>query len=453
MCENWLKRSFAFGLMAMATIITGYAEVFSELGIGAAIIQRSTIKENELASVFWFGLILSVFFALFCFVAAPITAHMFNEPRVLPLTKAVAIIFIISGVQIVPVNLLKKDLNFKAIGLIEMVGAIVACCTMVLMAHFGAGVWTLLSGPIMNGFTKMLMVYHRTEWKPSIHFNFKEALSFIQFGIIVAASRSFYYMFEKSDKFFAGRVWSSQLIGYYSFAQQLAMIPTEKIVSLINQVSFSAFSQLQNDKDEFNKLYLKIIEFTAIIVLPLYIGSFLVAEELIIFLIGQQWLPAVVLFKFLCLAQIPRSINAVNNFVHISRGEPKLSLYINVVLTISMAISFYFAVQKGLNAIVIPWVTTYALISCGWIVFTLKKIGLNFSAYIISLLHPAIATAIMFLTVTISKRFFYSTIIDLEGDLRLLVLVSSIIFGGGTYVGYFLLFNRQVLKTIKNLRK
>lgn len=440
-----------YGLMAMATIITGYAEIFSELGLGAAIIQRPDLKKKDLSSIFWFAMFIAVCLALFCFVAAPITAQLFNEPRVLPLTQAVSVIFVIAGLQIVPLNLLKKDLNFKSVGLIEMVGSIVACCSMLVLAYCGAGVWTLLGGRIINGTTRVSLLYYRASWWPVIHFNFKEAVSYLRFGIVVAASQSFYYLFEKSDKFFAGRVWNSQMVGYYSLAQQLALIPTEKVVSLINQVSFTAFSQLQDDKGEFNELYLKVVEFTSIIVFPLYVGGFLVGEELIVLLLGHQWLPIVFLFKFLCLAQIPRAINAINNFVHIARGEPGLGLYINLIMTVGMGISFYFAVQKGLHAIVVPWLTTYVLACLGWIIFTVKRIEVGLYNYVARLLHPFLATVVMFWVINTLKKYLYST--GTVFDNRLIVLVASVVVGGIFYVSYFLLFNRQALTMIRNLRK
>ncbi len=107
-----------YGLLALATIITGYAEIFSELGLGAAIIQSPKLKDEDLSSIFWFGMLVSLLFAAFCFVAAPLTASLFNEPRVIVLTQAVSIIFILSGLQIVPLNLLKKEMDFKQVGLI-----------------------------------------------------------------------------------------------------------------------------------------------------------------------------------------------------------------------------------------------------------------------------------------------------------------------------------------------
>lgn len=439
-----------YGLMAMATIITGYAEIFSELGLGAAIIQRSDLQKNDVSSIFWFAMGISFVFALFCFVAAPVTANLFHEPRILPLTQAVSVIFLISGLRIVPLNLLKKDLNFKKVGFIEMIGSVVSCSSMLVMAYFGAGVWTLLGGRIINGITRVLLLFYYTSWRPSFYFNWKEVILYIHFGLVVSISQSCYYLFEKSDRFFAGRAWNSQLVGYYSLALQLASIPTEKVVSLINQVSFTAFSQLQNDQERFNSLYLKIVGITSTIILPLYVGGYMVGEELIIVLLGSKWLSVVFLFKFLCLAQIPRSTNAINNFVHISRGEPQLSLYINIVLAISMSVSFYLAVQNGLEAMVIPWITTYTLVCAGWIIFTIKRIGVSFFSYCTRLFHPIVATGAMFLSITLVKNYYSLVVI---GEHRLIVLVGSIIVGAFVYFSYFMIFNKQIFQSLKTLRK
>ncbi len=95
-----------YGLMSLATIITGYAEIFNELGLGAAIIQNQRINYKDLSSIFWFSMLISMLFFLFCFVAAPITSILFKEPRIISLTQSVSVIFLLSGLQIVPLNLL-----------------------------------------------------------------------------------------------------------------------------------------------------------------------------------------------------------------------------------------------------------------------------------------------------------------------------------------------------------
>ena len=144
----------------MATVITGYAMMFSELGLGSAIIQKEKINKYEVSTVFWFLFFISLLFAIFCWLIAYPTSWIFDEPRVIPITQTVSILFLISGLQIVPLNLLRRELAFKKIGCIEMIGVFASCMCMYIFAKNGFGVWTLIAGNIVNGGVKLLLLYY-----------------------------------------------------------------------------------------------------------------------------------------------------------------------------------------------------------------------------------------------------------------------------------------------------
>lgn len=438
-----------YGILEMSFMFAGYAMMFSELGLGAAIIQRKTSTARELSSVFWFAVIVGSLLAGACFLFAYPNSLIFREPRVIPLTQAVSVIFLLSALQIVPLNLLKKELNFKRVGQIQMTSTFFSCAAMIIIVHMGAGVWTLLLGFIIRKIITLVYSFLSVNWAPQWHFNLKETKSYLFFGVTVAAGQSLFYLYDKSDKFFAGRAWSAQILGYYTFALQLAQLPTEKIVVLINQVSFSAFSQLQDDKAGFNKLYLQVVYMTATIVLPLFVGAFLVADELIRVLLTEKWYPIIPLFKYLCLAQIITAINAVNNFVHNARGNPRWSLICNAALAIAMPVSFYFAVQYGIKAILIPWFTVYMAICIIWIMFTLKKIGIPFSKYVRTINTPIIGSLMMSVAVFFLENIWL-TYIGMESDVLLLLL--KIITGAIAYLLFLYAFDKEVFNILKKIR-
>jgi len=439
-----------YGLMEMATVITGYAAIFSELGLGAAIIQKDQLKTSDLSSIFWFALLFSAGLGVFCIFAAYPTAMIFNDNRVIPLTQSVSILFIISGLQIVPMNLLKKKLRFKAVGFLEMSGVIVSSSAMLLFAKLGFGAWTLILGHMIRNFTKMILAFSMSGWFPQFHFKFKETVVLLKFGITVAAGRSLFYLYEKSDRFFAGRAWNSVQLGLYSFALQLAAMPTEKIVVLINQVSFSAFSQLQHDKEKFNKFYLNIAKFTATVVIPIFLGLFSVGEDVVKTLLNPKWYPMIMVFRFLCLAQIMTAINAINNFVHTAKGKPVYSLYYNGILAVLMPIGFYFSVKHGFEAILIPWLTIYIFVNLIWSYFTLKILDIRISKYIKALSMPFFGSSVMTGTI-----FLYSFFIN-RSDLTLLPILSLIVkitVGAITYMAILFLFDKDFIrKSIKMIK-
>ena len=432
-----------YGLMDMATVLTGYAALLGELGLGAAVIQRPNTTQENLSSVFWFTFIIGFFFVGVCFLFAYPTAWVFDEPRVIPLTQSVSVIFILNALAIVPLNLLKKKLNFKKVGFIEMTAALISCAGMLVIAYAGGGVWTLLLGHIIRSLARLLLVFYVQQWSPKFYFNFKEVKSYLKFGIVVALGRTFRYLFEKSDRFFAGITWAAGTLGLYSFAIILAKIPTEKILSLIMQVSYSAFAELQNDRAGFNNFYLNINKIIAMIVLPLFVGGFLAGEELIKVFLDDKWTPIIFLFKMLCLSQIFVALTAVNNHVHNAQGRPGWSMRYNGICAIIMAVCFYFAVQYGLNAIVIPWLTVFPFLCVAFIAVTLLKIKVGVKAYLKTLSLPVSATAFMAAAVLSTEEalLFYPGVLTSN----LTMLVAKIGIGGLSYIGFLVVFDREFM--------
>ena len=81
-----------YGLMEMATILTGYVALFSELGLGTAIIQREEIKDEELSSSFWLMVFWGFILAFICIILAYPTVAIFNEKRILRVTQSVSLL-------------------------------------------------------------------------------------------------------------------------------------------------------------------------------------------------------------------------------------------------------------------------------------------------------------------------------------------------------------------------
>ncbi len=433
-----------YGLMEMATIFTGYAAMFSELGLGSAIIQRTKPTQHQLSSLFWFTAFISLFFSSSCFVLAYPTAFIFHEPRVIPLTQMVSVIFLTDGLQIVPLSLMKKELNFKLLGLIEMWSVFISCISMITIGYLNGGVWTLLYGYITRSFTKLILIFFFQKWSPKFSFEYKEVKDFIKFGVVVSLGRSLNYMFEKSDRFFAARAWSSKVLGQYAFAFQLAQLPTEKIVSLITQVSMPVFAQLQNDKINFNDFYLNVNKAIISFVLPLFFGGFLLGEDLIKIVLGEKWIPITFLFRVLCLSQIFMGISSINNTTNIAQGRPIWNMYFTGACAILMSVSFFIAVQYGLNAILIPWLTIYPTLCFILLIATINKIGINIKQYLFNVITPFTAIVAMTISIYFCDRILIS-LLD-EKIISVFTLLIKIITGGGTYIGVYLILDKKFIK-------
>lgn len=441
-----------YALMTMATIFTGYAALFSELGLGAAIVQKKEMNAHDLSSLFWIGFISSTLFGFACFLLAYPTAHVFSQDRLIPITQTVSLIFFLNGLAIVPANILRKNMQFKSLGMIEMSGVIVSSASMLIIANSGGGVWTFIGGHIIRDAVKALLYFWVVSWRPTLHFNFKEAKQYLKFGLAISFGSSFKYISEKSDRFFAGIFWAPQMLGFYSFALQLSALPHQKISSIVNQVSFSALSKLQNDKIQFNSLYFQLTKVIFAIVIPLYLGGFWVGEELFKIVLGEKWNGAIFFFRALCLVQIFKSLEPINFQIHAAQGRANLFFWLRAGSGILLPITFYFSIRYGgEHGILIPWFTAYLAFQSVLVVVALRFLNITFKAYFVNLLHPVSAAIIMSLSLYACQEFMSS----FSGEFLSIVsvLILKIIVGVVAYVGYFLLFDKQLISSIMRIRK
>src|SRR6202167_1876239 len=102
-----------YGLLGMVLVFTGFASYVADMGLGASIIQKSTVTERHLNSVFWLnvatGMVLTAVFAL----TAPLVARFYQEPQLRLLTVAIALNFFLGSLNVVQAALLDKALNFR----------------------------------------------------------------------------------------------------------------------------------------------------------------------------------------------------------------------------------------------------------------------------------------------------------------------------------------------------
>jgi len=440
-----------YGLMSMASILTGYVGIFSELGLGAAIVQKENITQRELSSNFWFSILVGLLFAIVGFSLAYPTVVIFNEPRLIHVTQTISIMFIIGSLMVVPFNLLMRDLRFKAIGVIQLIAVAVSSLCMLWMAYKGFGVWTLIGGTILLRLITVILVYLVSGWRPSFHFQWHEVRPLLRFGLNVAGARSLFYIFQKIDVFVVGKILGTGQLGYYTFAMQLASMPTDKIVAVVNQVSFPVFSRFQNDIQKIQSLYFRMSKFLTLIVSPLFFAGALWGEEIVKVVLGEKWVPITLLFQIFCLTQLVVAITAINATVHNAMGRSQWVLYFYLISIILMPPSIYIAAHYGLNAVSVPWIILYPVLCFGWTLVTLKSLGVKIGQYIFGVGRHLFASLLVVLCAKGLVLLFNSVSVGQINES--IILASEIFIGVGCYSTYLWFFERSTLIEVWSIRR
>src|SRR5512142_2372920 len=115
-----------YGLLAMATGFIGFLSMFSEFGLGSAVVQKADVDVATLRRAF--GVILAIHFLLAGVVlaAAPLVGHFFAEPRVVPIAQVLSAQFIFAAFAVIPDAMLQRRMEFRRRSLLDLSGAIVS---------------------------------------------------------------------------------------------------------------------------------------------------------------------------------------------------------------------------------------------------------------------------------------------------------------------------------------
>jgi len=440
-----------YGLVAMATLLTSYVEIVSELGIGSAIVQRSSVTNENLNGVFWLGIGTGIGFAGLGVLLAFVTAWVFDDLRVVPLTQFASLQFILGGLLVVPHSLLMREVRFKEIGTIHLCAVSMGSLTSLGLAWWGWGVWALLVGYLTQRVITVILSYYFSGWWPGRKCNWASVQPFLHFGLKVTGSGTAYYAFQKADQFVVGRLFTAQVLGYYSMALQLASLPTEKVVVLIRKIAYPVFAHYQDDPLKCRSMFLQATQYMMLMVAPLLVGGAIFGEELILVALGKQWEPVIPLFRVLCVAQVFMALATLTGMVQTALGMPQRVLAFNSILAVLMPLSVLIAAQAGFEFVVVPWITIFPIVCMVWIRSVLNTLGISPLSYLKQFVAPLLACLVMVVGVLSSQALLGAVLPSFSGlPLR---VAQEIALGGLLYVGYLMVFDRAIMKRFLALHR
>ena len=173
----------AFGLVAMAGLVLRFSSYFAQMGIERAIIQKKEINEEDVRSSFTLSVLLGIFFCLLLWILAPLALYIFNNDNVVIIVKVMALSFFFTGFSITSLGLLKRDLNFRSIAIIEIISFILGyLCIGITMAIMDFGVWSLVYAALSQAFFAAVIAYYFARHNLRFTFRIKHYKPLFSFG-------------------------------------------------------------------------------------------------------------------------------------------------------------------------------------------------------------------------------------------------------------------------------
>jgi PST family polysaccharide transporter len=375
-----------FGVMGMAMLYMGFVTLFSEFGVGTAILVLRDLSEEQVGQLNSISVLIGVLcFGLSCFAAWPL-AHFFKS----------------LGIRSIPSAMLQREMRFKLLSFLETSQVLCQSLVAVVLAFFGFRYWSLVLGNIAGSvmLTAATAVYKRHKFAQPKFDSIKPALRFTQHILI---ARLCWFSYSNADFLVAGRVLGPSSLGEYSFGWNLATSPIEKISGVLARVTPAVFSAVQTDHAALRR-YLRILtEALGILTFPATFGLALVAREFVPVVLGKKWDGAIVPLQLLAfyasfrviVTLLPQILNALR--------DTRFSMRNSIATALVMPTAFYIGSHWGTTGIAAAWIIAYPIVIVPLFYRTLTRINLSFGEYVRGVLPPLNASLVMAIAVLAVK--------------------------------------------------
>ncbi|RPJ49288.1 MAG: lipopolysaccharide biosynthesis protein [Candidatus Latescibacterota bacterium] len=417
-----------YGLVGMASIYLGLVSLVNEFGFGTAIISLRELSETEIAQLNTVSVLFGLASFALSFAAAAPLARFFRSPELGPVVVVMSAAFLVTAFRTVPQALLQRDLRFPRLAVIEGVQGVLRALVMIALAAAGLGYWTLVLGNVAGAFiwTGLTLAVKRHAFAVP---RWSEIRSAIRFSWHILAARIGWYIYSHADFAVAGRLLGKGPLGSYSLAWSTAGMPVEKVTALVGRVTPGVFSAVQADKESLRRYLVTLTEGIALLTFPAAVGLALVADTLVPFVLGEQWVGAIVPLRILALYATFRSIITLLPQILNVTGETRFGMWNGFLAAAVLPAGFLVGARWGTTGIAASWVVLHPLVTLPvyWRVF--RRIELPTRRYLRALWPSTSAVLAMAIAVIGAKR--------IEGDswhpaarLALEVAVGAAVYAG-----------------------
>lgn len=365
-----------FGLFGIAMLTMMTLETFSQTGFKEALVQKKKDISEYLNSAWTVTIIRGIILFGILYFIAPYAATFFDAPQAEGIIQIIGLSILFLSFTNIAIVYFQKELDFKRQFIFEVSGALFDFIVAISAAFILKNVWALVFGVLAGHFVRFIVSYIVHPYRPKLDLNLGKAKELFGFGKWILGSSILIFLITQGDDIFVGKVLGVAALGFYQMAYKISNMPATEITKVISQVTFPAYSKLQDNILKLKKGYSKTVSITMALTIPITGLIFIFSNDFTRIVLGEKWLPIVPIIQILSVFGLTRSFGATTGPLFQGIGKPKILTYLTLLQLILLAIIIYpLTIQLGIYgtsiAVVLANLITQTI--AGYIVIKLVK--------------------------------------------------------------------------------
>lgn len=352
----------AYGIIGMSAVITNFLDTIRDLGTTNVLVRQPELSSRLIATIFWLNIGIGVFMSLAMISISGLTAAFFKEPALAPVMRALSVNFLFYSIAVVPIGLLSRDMAFRPLAIANMGSATLSTAAGVTAALNGAGVWSLVIASLTNNLVIAIVLWTFCSWRPVFAVDWQEIRSISSYTLNLSGFNLLNYFSRNADNIIVGRFLGSVSLGYYQMAYTLMMYPLMNISSVIAQVLFPAFAQVQDDLARFRSAFIRSCMLVSVITFPIMLGLMVTADPFVRVVLGSRWTPVIPLLIVFAPLGMLQSIFTMGGLIYNARGRTDWLLRWGILSSSAYVLSFFIGLRWGILGVAVSYTITWMLL-------------------------------------------------------------------------------------------
>lgn len=354
-----------FGLVAMATVVTGLFMVIKDVGLNQATIQRPDITHGQVTNLFWINVGIGVAMGMFLIASGPVLAWIYGQPKVTPIMLALGAVACIGGLSVQHQSLMRRRMEFRSLMARDLSAQIIGVVASIAAAYYGLGYWALVINIAVFEIVNCSAVWLACPWRPGWYNRMVPVKEMLFYGGNLSLGNIVIYFGRNTDKALIGMFFGPTDLGMYSRAWMLLILPLQQMTHPINQVVNPALSVLADQEERYRAAFLRVLSqvalATCLAVCIMMAGS----DWLVRITLGPKWMDTSEIFSILGAFGFVESTTAVASLLFMTRGnQSNLYMKWNVISVPIIIIGLLLGVPWGVKGVALSYVLTGIFIRC-----------------------------------------------------------------------------------------
>lgn len=437
-----------YGLAAMVLAFSSLILIFSDLALGAALVQRKVLSEEDRSTVFWLGLGAGVVFTLVGVGASWPVAAFYGEPAVQPLFAALSLGFLVTALGTTQTALLTREMSFRSLELRIMAGTAVGGVVGIAVALEGGGAWALIAQQLAYATVATVLLWRFSTWRPRLVFSKASLRSFGGFSANVLGTRVLFYLNRNADNILIGRFVGTTALGAYALAYNVMLIPFSRLAEPIQEVLFPVFARLQDDARRVADAWIRVNRVIAAISMPALLGLVAVAPDFVAVVLGERWEAAGPVIQILAWVGLMQSLQRLNSSILEARNRTSWLFRYAVVVLCASLVAFAIGLNWGILGIATAYAVSSTFVEPYYTWLTARALEVPVRSFFRAMTGVFVAAVAMLAAVLVARRALLETDIGAAARLALLIPLGALI-----YVPLCLWRAPEVLRDLRSMRR